>query len=297
VSLRLWKALEEQSDRKLFAPTGGVDHGTGAARVISGVLSQLGLPFDRLSAASAEDRWPGMRFESEVIYQADAGRLHADEATLALQDLAESRGAELLFGQRARIVRVDGAGVVVASEAEEIAAPVVVVAAGAWTPKLLPSSIEIPQLRVTHEEPAYFRPRGVKVGWPVFVHWGEGVGATFGSYGMDVPGRGVKVGLHGSGLEIDPDSPERPRSSEVARHLAQYVESWLPGLDPSSTDTVSCIYDSTPDDDFVIDRTDGIVVATGFSGHGFKFGPAIGELIGRLACGQTASPARFRFRS
>ena len=297
VSLRLWRAVEEQTGRDLFFPTGGIDHGIGVPSVIGGVLSRLGLPFDRLPAASAEARWPGMRFESDVLYQPDAGRLHADRATLALQDLAESGGGELSFGQPAKIVHVDGPGVVVGSGAGEVQARVVVVAAGPWTPKLIPPGIDIPKLRVTHEEPAYFRPRGVKVEWPVFVHWGEGVGATFGSYGMHVPGRGVKVGLHGSGREIDPDAAARPPSPEVALHLAEYVDTWLPGLDPVPTETVSCVYDSTPDGDFVIDRRDRIVVATGFSGHGFKFGPAIGALLGQLACGQIAAPQRFRFRA
>jgi sarcosine oxidase len=156
--------------------------------------------------------------------------------------------------------------------------------------------VPLPQLRVTHEEPAYFPMRQPGDDWPVFVHYATAAN-RFAGYGMAVPGRGVKVGLHASGEVIDPDLVNRPESPVVAARLAQYVAAWLPGLDPHPTETVSCLYDSTPDEDVVIDRRGRVVVATGFSGHGFKFAPAIGQLVGQLARGEAVAPPRFRFRS
>ncbi len=295
-SLTLWRRLEETSGRELLVRTGGVDHGLGAVASVGGALDRLRVPFEVVPAVSAMDRWPGMRFEGEVVYQGDSGRLQADDAVDALQGLAESDGATVLHECRAGLTHIRDANVVVTTEGGDIEAGAVVMAAGPWVPRLAPRDVELPPLRITHEEPAYFPIRSASETWPVFVHYDATAHSTFAGYGMEVPGRGVKVGLHASGSVIDPDVVERVSSDEVRQHLARYVASWLPGLEPNPTETVSCIYDSTPGEDFVIDRRGRVVVATGFSGHGFKFAPAIGQLVGRVALGETDSPPRFRFR-
>ena len=296
-SLPLWRALEEKWGSELLVRTGGIDHGPGVVSAIGGVLTRLGIAFEMVPARAAMDRWPGMRFDDDVVFQSDAGRLHADNALAALQGLAERRGAILQFESQAEITRLHDRGVIVTSEKGDIEAGVVVVAAGPWAPRLTPPDLQLPPLRVTHEEPGYFPPGQFSDRWPVFVHYGTSGVDSFAAYGLTVPGRGVKVGLHASGTVIDPDSRPRPRSREVGDRLARYVSAWLPGLEDRPTETVSCIYDSTPNDDFVVDRRGPVVVATGFSGHGFKFAPTIGRLAGRLARGEADAPARFRFRS
>jgi sarcosine oxidase len=323
-SLAGWRQLEEECGQAVLATTGGVDHGPGVVDAIGGVLGRLGLPFEVLGAEAAMARWPGMRFEGDVVYQPDAGRLHADRAVAAFQTLAEDRGATLRFECPARIDRVTDTKVVVATEQGAIEAGVVILAAGAWAPGLAPPALTgpLPLIRVTHEEPAYFpvakagaagptsaaptsagptsagptsagptsaaptSAAPTPADWPAFVHYDPGAANhTFAGYGLPVPGRGVKVGLHASGAVVDPAAAIRIPSPALAEQLAAYVAWWLPGLDPHPTDTVSCIYDSTPDEDFVIDRRGRVVVATGFSGHGFKFAPAIGRLVGQLAQG------------
>lgn len=296
-SLPLWRHLEDKWGRELLVQTGGADHGPGVVSDIGGVLARLGMAFEVVSPHAAMDRWPGMRFDDEVLFQPDAGRLHADDALAALQGLAERCGATLHFECRAAISRFGDHNVIVTTEMGDIEAGVVIVAAGPWSPLLAPPDLELPPVRVTHEEPAYFSGRQSSHGWPVFVHYDPVANDTFAAYGMTVPGRGVKVGLHASGGVIDPDWPERPRSGETGDRLARYVASWLPGLQVPPTETVSCIYDSTPHEDFVIDRRGRVVVATGFSGHGFKFAPVIGQLVGQLARGEADPPPRFRFRS
>jgi len=295
-SLPMWRDLEEKCGRGLLVRTGGVDHGPGVVRTIGGALARLGVPFEAIHPHAAMERWPGMRFVDEVVFQPDAGRLDADGAVNAFQSLAELSGATPRFGCRAGISEVTDRRVIVATESGEIEARVVIVCAGPWSPLLAPSDLELPPLRVTHEQPAYFPVRRPGDNWPVFVHYDASGGHTFAGYGLEVPGRGVKVGLHASGAVIDPDQVQRPMSREVAAELARYVASWLPGLEPSPTETVSCIYDSTPHGDFVIDRRGRVVVACGFSGHGFKFAPAIGQLVAKLALGEVRAPIRFRFR-
>jgi sarcosine oxidase len=77
------------------------------------------------------------------------------------------------------------------------------------------------------------------------------------------------------------------------RALREYVKRWLPGADPDTAKPVSCLYDNTPDGDFVIDRAGPVTVATGFSGHGFKFVPVIGDLVASLVTHAVAAPVRF----
>jgi len=295
-SLTLWHHLEETCGRELLVRTGGVDHGLAAVAAVGGALEQHGVGFEVVPGPTAMDRWPGMRFEGEVVFQPDAGRLQAGDVVDSLQDLAVGDGATVLFDCRAEIARIGDTSVVVTTERGDFEAATVIVAAGPWVPLLASRHVELPELRITHEEPAYFPVRSASDSWPVFVHYDASERSSFAGYGMEVPGRGVKVGLHASGSVIDPDASERPSSGEVRERHAGSVASWLPGLEDRPTETVSCIYDSTPGEDFVIDRRGRVVVATGFSGHGFKFAPAVGQLVGRLARGEVDSPPRFRFR-
>ena len=154
---------------------------------------------------------------------------------------------------------------------------------------------DLPALRITQEQPAYFRPRDPAVEWPVFIHrLPPGTGPThlegMGAYGVPTPGEGMKVGEHGTGPVVDPDRPPEPDPAGVAR-VSRYVEQWLPGLDPEPTSIISCLYTTTPDDHFSIGRVGRVVVGSPCSGHGFKFAPAMGELLAELALGRGEVPA------
>ena len=74
--------------------------------------------------------------------------------------------------------------------------------------------------------------------------------------------------------------------------LQRYAVQWLPGVDPSNPHPISCTYTTTPDSDFILDRHGPLVVAAGFSGHGFKFGPAIGRVLAELADEPVDDPVR-----
>src|SRR5207248_4398726 len=98
-------------------------------------------------------------------------------------------------------------------------------------------------------------------------------------YGLDTPGRGVKVAEHHTGATTDPDG----RSFEVDRdgqaRVQRYVQEWFPGVDPTPVGAETCLYTTTPTEDFVIRLAGPLVIAAGFSGHGFKFVPLVGRLI------------------
>jgi sarcosine oxidase len=105
------------------------------------------------------------------------------------------------------------------------------------------------------------------------------------------------VGFHHVGPVVHPDQRTLRPVPELADALRDYVAEWFPGLDPDSAEPISCTYTSTDSEDFVLDRRGRIVVGAGFSGHGFKFTPAVGSVLADLATDDTARAAEaFRIR-
>jgi sarcosine oxidase len=212
----------------------------------------------------------------------------------------------------------------VSTDAGELLAQRVVLAAGGWVNQLLAGAIgadglddvargpvprELPVV-VTQEQPAHFRLRAgapAEDTWPSFTHSPSpdllGPGRTWPAeaYGMATPGEGIKVGLHGVGVVTDPDRRTFLAEPERLETLQAYVAQWVPGADPDDLVPVSCTYTTTSDEDFVLDRVGRVVVAAGFSGHGFKFGPSIGRVLADLATEDADAPvgaaaARFALR-
>jgi sarcosine oxidase len=135
-------------------------------------------------------------------------------------------------------------------------------------------------VRVTQEQVQHYQARPGTGPWPSFIHRHGLL-----HYGLETPGEGIKVGLHQAGAEVDPD--DRPKwNDEFERDMVDYVETWLPGLDPTPVSRTLCLYTNTADDDFVIDRVGPVVVGSPCSGHGFKFTPLVGRLLADLAQGR-----------
>ncbi|WP_334662725.1 FAD-dependent oxidoreductase [Streptomyces cyaneofuscatus] len=302
-ALPLWRRLEEESGQSVLTLTGAVDHGLPeAVERLAGVLAGAGRSARRLSPGEVAERWPGLRADTTALYHPDAGRVHADDAVAALLKTAGQRGAEVRHGVRVTEIRDTGrtgGGVTVVTDADEaLTADAVVVAVGGWAPGFLPDLVSgLPPMRVTQEQPVHF-PVPDALDWPSFIHHpGAGWHVPGGLYGLGSVD-GVKIGLHGVGPVVDPDHRDRTPDPAAVGRLRAYAEEWLPGVAGTEPAPLTCLYTTTPDEDFVIDRQGPVTVLAGFSGHGFKFGPAIGELaadlvegrlgIARFALGRTA---------
>ncbi|MBH0118330.1 N-methyl-L-tryptophan oxidase [Rhodococcus sp. HM1] len=297
-ALPLWRALEDTTGTSVLTLTGAVDHGLPAALAAKAkALAALGIPHELLDPAEAGRRWPGIRFDTRVLHHPDAGRLHADRSVQALNHAAAHVGADIRHDDVVRGIRSTATGVEVVTDGTTIAAAHVVVAAGAWTRSLLADAQldvvpELPQLRTTQEQPAHFVP--IVADWPSFVHH-RGAGLTGeGIYGLGSED-GIKIGEHGTGPVVEPETRDyRPDPAGVER-LVDYATAWLPGVDPSSVVADTCLYTTTPDSNFVVDRVGDVTVAAGFSGHGFKFAPVIGELVADLVDGRSRALEPLRF--
>ena len=289
-----WADLEAASGRTLLDRTGAVDHGPPEdVDAIAVALEEAGVPVERLTIDEATARWPGIAFEGTVLAHASAGRIRSAETIEVLLDLAAADGAELRFGRR--VVSLDDHGATATVHLDDgtaVTTPSVVAAVGSWATPLVGELFArrgagLPAIRVTQEQPAHFTSNLPDEAWPSFVHHLLDGGDV---YGLLTPGEGVKVGFHGTGPVVDPDHRDRtPVAAEVER-LQAYVTRFVPGVDATALAMISCLYDNSPGDDFVLDRRGPLTVATGFSGHGFKFAPVLGELLADLATGGEPLP-------
>jgi sarcosine oxidase len=294
---RLWRQLERVDGQHFYARTGAVDHGDPATQhALAHALNEAGLEHSLLRPSAAQLQWPGLRFDTMVLHHAEAGRLHADQAVAALQRRASAEGAEIWHNSPVTGLRSHSAGVRVLNASGSLRFDQVVVTAGAWTTELLagvPAVLrELPELTTTQEQPAHFLPLETPVGWPSFIHHPGAEYQGPGIYGLG-SADGIKIGEHGTGPKVEPATRDYlPDPAGIAR-LRAYAARWLPGVDPATASATTCLYTTTPDHNFVIDRRGPMTVAAGFSGHGFKFAPAIGELIAGLVNGTTDAPELF----
>ncbi|OIH95848.1 MULTISPECIES: FAD-dependent oxidoreductase [unclassified Curtobacterium] len=293
-ALERWEALEAAAGQELVVRTGAVDHGRPeVVDAIAAALADAGIPHERLSPEAAAARWPGIAFEGHVLAHATAGRIRSAAAIEALLTLAERTGlAELRFGTRVTDVEDHGDTVsVTLSDGSAHRTRSLVAAVGSWAPALVGDLLAargagLPAIRVTQEQPAHFPSHLPDAAWPSFVHWADGDDV----YGLLTPGEGVKVGFHGTGPVVDPDHRDTTPVAAEAERLQAYVARFVPGVDATKPTFISCLYDNSPDEDFVIDRRGPVTVATGSSGHGFKFAPLLGEVLADLATGGATHP-------
>jgi sarcosine oxidase len=285
-ALPLWREAEAELEKDLLWTTGGLDFGMWSSlEPVAQALEEAGASFERLSGDEVRRRFPAFAIPEgwEALYQEDAGVLHADACRLGLIDLARRHGAAIMPSTMAtRLLPRDG-GVTVETSTGTIEAECVIVTAAGWSNRLLePLGLCIP-LRTTREHVAYYSYRASPRLLPFIWHAGR---AAFEFYGLPngSPDE-AKIAEHGVGPEVDPDSEavvEPKRLESVQRFIGEY----LPSLERSPTASETCLYASTPDDDFVLDRAGQIILGLGFGGHGFKFGAAVGELLSDLTEGK-----------
>ena len=188
--------------------------------------------------------------------------------------------AGVVFADRARHAFLESAGVEVETNrriesTDELDADVVVVTAGSWIRGLVP---DVP-VRVTRETVAYFKREDPPP--PSIVDLDAETGGH-GMYSLYDPVHGLKAGAHHAGAEADPDT-EQPPDPAIVERIASWVGERFPDVDPEPVEAHSCLYTTTADEHFVLERRGRVVVGSACSGHGFKFAPAVGRRLAALA--------------
>ncbi len=285
----LWRRLEEAAGEELLVTTGGLDTGP-VAEACHQALAHCGVHHERLSAAEATARFPQISFEGldPIVFQQEAGVTRAGRAVAAQTRLAGAAGVEVRASTAVEAIMPLDDAVEVRTGTSTILARAAVVTAGSWAGPLLARAGYRPSLQPVLQTVSYFRaagPGGEDI--PTFIEWGAPEpNLVWYALGPADEAPGVKVGAHMGGRPVDPADGPFAADPDLARAQADYVRRRFPGLEPEPAHTETCLYTMTPDEYFVLDRIGPVVIGAGFSGHGFKFGPLIGEILADLAQGR-----------
>jgi sarcosine oxidase len=257
-----WRDLEAATGYTLLELYGFVELASAPELTSHAALAACGVEHRLLSAGEARELGflvpPGWC----ALEEATGGIIRADLARRALLETAIRAGVRLETGSRVESL-------------DRLDADVVVVTPGAWLVRLVP---DVP-VRVTRETVAYFRYDGPPL--PSLVELGHQAGGHV-MYALYDPVHGVKAGAHHGGVEVDPDDEGAPDDEIVAR-TSEWVRRRLPGVDPSPVAAETCLYTTTADEGFVLERRGRVVVGSACSGHGFKFAPVVGQRLADLA--------------
>lgn len=303
-----WDELQRHGGQTLISDAGAIDHGAQRdPAALARVLEAEGVAHELLTAREASDRWEGITFDGPVLWHAAGGVIDAETAVRTMLRLAVDAGASVHRDWPVAAISRRGAGYRLVSETgSQIDAEQVVVAAGGWLPDLLgrlgldvASLRAFPELEVRQEQAFHFPYRDEQPGsvarWPTIIHKTASIEAYALPGGRDAGYRGQKVAEYNGGPVIRSAAWHDRRTDPGRRdRLVAYVRQNLPGLVPEPYAETTCLFTNTPDEDFVIDRVEGITLVSACSGHGGKFAPLLGELAARLVEGEGPVPDRFR---
>lgn len=270
----LWHELERQSNSQLLHEVGllyfGQEHSTDLMSVVAGLS---GLRVDHEVLVNAHHVFPQLHLENHEIgvWTPRAGWVNADASVATALGLAKKNGAEVKDLEKVSFEQVS---------AQHDA---VVVTPGPW----IRSFVDVP-VEVTIQTVAYV---DAQIDGPVWIE----DGAEF-CYGFPSESKGCKVGVHNRRIPIDPDNPNRDPDSHTLESVRSVMKRRFGIGDAQIVETVGCLYTNTRNEDFLLGRLgDNGFFASACSGHGFKFGPWIGKLMGDFVEGRDKPEDHPRF--
>jgi sarcosine oxidase len=303
-SRKRWDELERVSGSNLIIQTGSLDFGVARdPQTLAAVLEAEGVEHELVGLEEARSRWPQIAVDTEVLWHPKAGVIDSETAVRTMLDQATKHGAQLLTDwELTTISRARNGFRLRAANGDEVDAEKIVVAVGGWLPHLLadlplPTDFlaGLPPFQVSQEQAYHFPYRDSTTRWPTFIHGSPAIYTYSLPGGRDAGFRGQKLAEFHGGLMI-PSAVHQTGIIDPANRakLIDYVTRFLPGLVPEPYAETTCLFTSTPTEDFVVDGADGIVLVSACSGHGAKFAPLIGHIAADVVTGSAAPPDRFR---
>jgi monomeric sarcosine oxidase len=294
---RLWTELEQEAGQTLITVTGSLDFGpSDVPGTMCELLKEQGVQAEMVNPRDAAERWPGFAFDQNdsVMYHPDGGVIDAERAMAAMRGLAEANGAEIRYGTRVEMITARS----VHTHEGTYEADTIIVAAGAWTGPLIGHLVPLPELTVRQVSAFHFAPeaRGQQgeasaAAWPTFIYHGDTTVYGLPS-GADAPGQ-VKIGVHDMGTVTTGDDRDGIPDKAVREEARRFVMTKVPGLQSEPSKELTCLYTSTGNEDFIMDRRGALVIVSACSGHGAKFAPLTGVAAANLANGASGPDARF----
>ncbi len=305
----LWAELEKKTGQTLFHKTGLLYLGPKKDELLEGVkfsANKYGIPLTHLTKKECSDRYPAFKIPNdyEALFEADAGYVVPEQVVKIYAELAKKAGATLLENTKVETWTAMTSGVRVSTNTDTFMAKKLIFTAGAFTPGLLPNLPYnlVPRRQIT----CWFAPKKqalcTRQKFPCFLYVAsDSQGAFYGFplVAMGDPGTplGIKVGYHEPGEEIDPYTLHDYEKAAASQLITDFMLRYLPDAYESLLDTKGCLYTYSDDGHFILENSKSypnIVLAGGFSGHGFKFVPLIGEILADLSLtGTTEHPIGF----
>ncbi len=306
-----WHQLEEQTGEQVFFRTGLLYAGPADHFVMKGLKESASLydiKLDYLDLREMRTRFPQFIVPGnfEMIFEADAGFITPEKAITLLKREAAKKSAVIHSNEIVLEWKKGTDGITVITDKSTYHSKKLVITAGAWSAKMLHQLGT--SLKITRQVVVWLRPPGEgSFSAPDFPCWmladhkrkGPLYGFPFLPEEKFGKPEGVKFSWHYPGRETDPDKVSRQvdefETDALIRELAEYI----PAFSNTAISAVkTCLYANSPDENFIIDHLPGfdgdVVIACGFSGHGFKFIPVVGEILADLAIkGKTDLPADF----
>ena len=319
-ALRLWADYDARWQRGFFRRTGalwmfGPGGATGAAasgggshtdepaafgRASAAALRAIGLPIEELDPSDAARRFPQIAFDgvTSALWEAEAGYLFARRACEHVVERFVAAGGEYRRVAVRTPIAVGGpVRSVITADGQRLEGDVFVFACGPWLPAIFPDVLA-GRITATRQEVYYFgTPAGdgrfVDPAMPVWIDYRDRL-----MYG--IPGnaqRGFKVADDTPGPPMDPTSASRDATPAGIAAARAFLEARFPLLKGAPLlGSEVCQYEATPDSHYIIDRhpsASNVWIAGGGSGHGFKMGPALGEMLAGIALGASSPDPQF----
>jgi len=303
-SYELWREIERETEQELLTTTGGLILETQQSEAVMhgrrnfldqtiSCANKFNIRHEILEPQDIKQRFPQFAVTNERGYfEYDAGYLRPESCIEVQLRLAKKYGATIQMNEKVIFITPKGnSGVTVKTDRAIYQTEKLVVSAGPWLTQFLPP--EYGQFFKVYRQIMYwfgikddFGPTFTLGSFPIFI-WIFKKGGDFGFYGFPtLDGKTIKMASEQYTVETTPDHVDRAVSEDEKQTMyAKYIRGRLPGLSSKCDATVSCLYTTTPDANFVIDflpGNDQIVVASPCSGHGFKHSAAIGEVISEL---------------
>ncbi len=289
---QLWNELERESGIPLLKTTGGLMVGPERGPLFSGALEsaqRYGIPHEVLDARVLNSRFPAYHASAGWLglLEHRAGMLFPEKCIQSQLAGAVAHGAELRNNEAVASWTTSASGCTLHTPKGTYHSDRVIVAAGSWLPQLLEQHGLSMPLEVERQLSHWFDPevagdaRYQAVRCPVGL-WEMPDGDVFAT--LPDEGHGVKCGMHHAGAPTSPEHVSRAVTqgeNAVARELLETV---MPGAGGKLREARVCLYTNTPDRHFIIDWLDGhrVLIVSPCSGHGFKFGSAIGQVAAEL---------------
>jgi sarcosine oxidase len=286
----LWEELEREAGERLLLPTGGLMVGPPVGTLVEGALASArvhGLAHELIDAVEIQRRFPAFAPDPGMIgvWEPRAGVLFPESCIAAALTTAKRHGAEIRAGEPVESWRVEGAGVEVRTARDRYRADRLVLVAGAWIGGLLPD-LALP-LTIERVVQFWFEPAGGGEDFapercPISI-WEHERGRFFYAFPR-LEGR-VKAALHHEGEDARADSIRREVGGDEAQPLRELLRRYMPGAAGEPRASAVCMYTNTPDGHFLLDfhpEHPEVLIVSACSGHGFKFAPAVGEIVADL---------------